>query len=195
MKNQNFCKYNLASNNLGDEGAKEIGKALSIGQNGTGETNFNSANASIISLNLSANAITNVGMNALIDSLQENESLIELNISSKTKDMKNKNKLTQEGLKKLQNLLLRNQYLNILDISGNAIKEQGARLLAEAYERNEERYTTSSKWSSEDSIQIQSLNLSSNEICTVQAYNDLRLILLKGWNLKHLDLSFNKLGD
>ena len=66
--------------------------------------------------------------------------------------MKNKNKLTQEGLKKLQNLLLRNQYLNILDISGNAIKEQGARLLAEAYERNEERYTTSSKWSSEDSI-------------------------------------------
>jgi len=178
MKNENFCKYNLAENNLGDEGAKEIGRALSAENKSIiGETDVNSGSSGIISLNLSSNAITSVGMNALLDSLSTNETLIELNISSKAREAKNKNKINQQALQKLQNLLLHNRYLNILDISGNAIKEEGLRLLAEAYEKNAKDRKNELQRGTENEISISSLNLSQNEICTIPAFGDLGLIL------------------
>ena len=48
-RNENFCKYDLSQNEIGDEGAKYIAHALLH-------------RPSIISLNLSTNSISNSGL-------------------------------------------------------------------------------------------------------------------------------------
>lgn len=81
MKNENFCKYDLSQNYLGDEGTKLIAEALIPHKPSSGKAVGSASH--IISLNLSSNAITDVGFDTLFNCLEKNSSIIELNISSK----------------------------------------------------------------------------------------------------------------
>ena len=83
MKNENFCKYDLSNNDIGDKGIIEIGKALA--SHGVNKDEYIGASKRIISLNVSSNSITSKGFDVFITFLELNESLIELDISSNSK--------------------------------------------------------------------------------------------------------------
>lgn len=121
LKNENFCKYELNNNKIGDEGCKILSQVLY-------------QNPPIIQLNLSSNAITDVGLTLLMKALTHNHCLIDLNISSKTKEGKNRNKFSPAGFMALKDMLKHNRFLQILNISGNNLRSQGVRILCDAYE-------------------------------------------------------------
>ena len=69
INNDNFCKYDLSNNLFRDEGVIHIAKALNKSE--------------VISLNLSTNAMTDIGLIAIIEALICNETVIDLDISSR----------------------------------------------------------------------------------------------------------------
>jgi NLR family CARD domain-containing protein 3 len=92
---------------LGDEGAKLIAETLP-------------KMITIVALDLTSNSIGPVGGAAIINSLTDNQSLIELNLSS-AEGQVGRNTLGPVGVKSLQNVLACNQFLTILNVSGNFI--------------------------------------------------------------------------
>lgn len=93
--NHNFCHFKLANNFLSNTGAENIAKVLLA-------TNH------IVSLDLSTNNIKNEGAIVLFNHLIENQSLIELNLSSHTKEGKYRNRIKKEGIKPLKEVLTKN---------------------------------------------------------------------------------------
>ncbi len=84
-------------------------------------------NSSIVHLDISSNDITFRGGNVIFDTLMTNNSIISLDISSK--DGVNRNRLTSEGIKKLETLLKKNQYIEFINLNGNTIKNEGLKYI------------------------------------------------------------------
>ena len=95
--NQNFGDYDISSNLIGDEGIIKISDAL-----------VNDNCKHIMSLDVNTNSLSNEGISHLLKSISNNESLIDLNISSKTKEGKNKNKMGERACRILKDLLTNN---------------------------------------------------------------------------------------
>jgi Ran GTPase-activating protein (RanGAP) involved in mRNA processing and transport len=83
----------------------------------------------IVSLDLSSNCISATGAQALFSSLIINESLIDLNLASITKEKKSRNRIRAKGLDLLKQVLIKNQSLQILNLSGNSIRNEGIQIL------------------------------------------------------------------
>lgn len=98
-------------------------------------------------LDLSSNSISTTGGAALISSLETNNSLLNLNLSSY--EGLSRNTLGPNGVKPLKFVLKINRYLAILSLAGNFIGDTGVGYLCEGLEGN----TT-----------LMELNLAQNEI-------------------------------
>jgi Ran GTPase-activating protein (RanGAP) involved in mRNA processing and transport len=98
-------------------------------------------------LDLSSNSISTAGGTALISSLETNNSLLNLNLSSY--EGLSRNTLGPNGIKPLRYVLKINRYLAILSLAGNFIGDKGVGYICEGLEGN----TT-----------LMELNLSQNEI-------------------------------
>ena len=98
-------------------------------------------------LDLSSNSISTAGGTALISSLETNNSLLNLNLSSY--EGLSRNTLGPNGIKPLRYVLKINRYLAILSLVGNFIGDTGVGYICEGLEGN----TT-----------LMELNLGQNEI-------------------------------
>ena len=116
LTNMNFCHFVLSDNFLGNEGIKKIADVLAKSDH-------------IIRLDVSCNDLTNEGAAYLFETLAVNTSLIDLNISSK--DGKYRNKIQARGISPLKQVLINNPYLQILNLSGNMIHNEGVQLICQ----------------------------------------------------------------
>lgn len=122
-----------------------------------------------------------------MQALTHNHCLIDLNISSKTKEGKNRNKFTTAGFLALKDMLKENRFLQILNISGNNLRSQGVKILCDAYEE--------SKMDGKSDINLLSLDLSFSEINCERSFRSVKSMLEKAQNLVKLNLSYNVLND
>lgn len=113
-KSSTICKVVIPRNQIGDEGAKILANMLIKSRQ-------------IVALDVSSNEITTQGGNAIIHALTYNQSLIDLNLSS-TEGL-NRNTLGAKGVAPLQSVLAFNNYLTILNVSGNFIGNKGLRYI------------------------------------------------------------------
>ncbi len=111
------AKLCLARNNIGDEGAQILGEALCQVH-------------SVVSLDLSSNSITSEGGALLIDLLKYNYSVIDLNLASSNEGL-NRNTLGSAGVLPFRHTLKVNNFLSILNLSGNFIGDLGLTYLVE----------------------------------------------------------------
>jgi Ran GTPase-activating protein (RanGAP) involved in mRNA processing and transport len=107
---------NLHLNQIGDEGAKALAKALE-------------RNQTLRELDLESNQIGDEGALALAEALAKNQTLTMLNLAH--------NKIGVEGAQALAEALKRNQKLTILHLKDNRIGDGGAQALAKALETNQ----------------------------------------------------------
>ena len=78
---------------------------------------------SIIELNLASNEIQNDGMIAIFQALQENESVISLNIA--TIEGVARNRISATGIQELKNMLKKNKFIEHLDLSSISLGNVG----------------------------------------------------------------------
>lgn len=119
MFNHKVASYDLSSNELGDNGIAIIAEALY-------------RTSHIIQINLKANNIQWQGVRYLAKALSVNNSLINLNLSSGKSGGNNRNRVMERGAFELSEALASNYYLLILDLSGNAICNEGLSYLLPA---------------------------------------------------------------
>ena len=93
-----------------------------------------SSTQSLVHLDLSSNSISTTGGAAIISSLETNNSLINLNLSSY--EGLSRNTLGPNGVKALRFVLRVNRYLAILSLAGNFIGDIGVGYLCEGLEGN-----------------------------------------------------------
>ena len=132
-KNRISC-LNLTRNNLGDAGLIIL-------------TNFIKNSYSLIALNITSNSITYKGGYLLFKTLITQQSIIDLNISSL--EGSNRNRITSLGLKEVVSVLTNNVFIEILNLSGNNIKDEGFILLCKGLQ---------------NSVSLQNLDISNNDI-------------------------------
>lgn len=129
----------LNENNVGDDGARSICRALTVGNktlstfslatNGIGPDGMSSVvemmegNKSLTFLNVGNNKIGNCGVATLCRALKVNKSIAKLNIES--------NGISQEGALQLIDVLAQNKNVVELYLFGNTIDEEGAKLFVE----------------------------------------------------------------
>lgn len=101
---------------MGNEGIKVIADAVN-------------RTSHIIRLDVSSNNITQEGAEYLFESLVDNHSLIDLNISSR--DGRYRNRIQSIGVKPLKQVLIYNPYLQILNLGGNVIKNEGVKYICD----------------------------------------------------------------
>jgi hypothetical protein len=105
----------LNRNNIGDDGATALAKALLV-------------NESLTSISLDDNKISNQGATALAKALHANKSLTMIDLD--------RNKISDEGATALAEALQVNESLTKLYLTGNNIGDKGATALAEALQVN-----------------------------------------------------------
>jgi hypothetical protein len=108
----------LTKNNLGDKGVWHL---MSVIRH----------NRSIVCLNLASNEISGVGFGYIFDAMCTNESIITLNLS--THDNYNRNRLTKKSAVKLKQMLIENDYLEILNISAINLGDVGMQEIVHAF--------------------------------------------------------------
>jgi len=91
-------------------------------------------NLTIVHLDLSSNDLTARSGEVVFKVLENQCSIVSLDISSKQGI--NRNRLTHEGIKNLDNVLKNNKYLEILNISGNSIKIDGLKIILSGLNNN-----------------------------------------------------------
>jgi len=91
-------------------------------------------NLTIVHLDLSSNDLTARSGEVVFKVLENQYSIVSLDISSKQGI--NRNRLTHEGIKNLDNVLKNNKYLQILNISGNSIKIDGLKIIISGLNNN-----------------------------------------------------------
>lgn len=114
--NFNFSRFFISGNRIKDAGLASIVHSLVSSQH-------------IIQLDLSSNGITDIGFRILFDCLNENESLIDLNVSNRPKTT-TKNTINIDGLQSLSKLLKGNKILQILNISGLSLQYEGLYIIS-----------------------------------------------------------------
>lgn len=114
-KNEGKCsRLVLARNNIGDRGAEIVMDMLE-------------KNNCLLHLDLSSNDIGVRGGNAIFKTLVNHQSLISLNLSSL--EGVNRNRISTEGVREIENVLKTNKFLEYLNLSGNSIKNDGVKYL------------------------------------------------------------------
>lgn len=119
MYNQMVASYDLSFNELGDNGVAIIADAL-----------FRTSH--IIYLNLDMNSIQWEGVQYLSKALCVNDSLIHLSLSSGKSGGNNRNRVMEKGAYELAEALSVNRFLLILNLTGNAIGNEGLSYLLPA---------------------------------------------------------------
>ena len=133
-------------------------------------------NSNILELNLSSNNIGTRGGILIFNFLLNQNSIISLDLSSKEGIYRNR--ICAEGVKLVEQVLQKNFFLEKLDLSSNSLRNEGMKYLVNGLISN-------------SSLQI--LILSNNEITEKGIlYMESKLDLCK---LKHLDLSYNSIGN
>ena len=84
-------------------------------------------NNCLLHLDLSSNNIGVRGGNAIFKTLVHHQSLISLNLSSL--EGVNRNRISTEGVRDIENVLKTNKFLEYLNLSGNSIKNDGVKYL------------------------------------------------------------------
>ena len=105
-----IARLNLSKNNIGDKGLALICDSIS-------------SSTSLVCLNITSNSITPKGGDYLFSMLIHQKSLIEVNASSV--EGINRNRISFEGLTKIEHVLKHNSYIEFLNLSGNSIKNKG----------------------------------------------------------------------
>ena len=100
----------LASNNIGDEGAKAIADALK-------------SNTSLTTIDLRGNNIGDEGAKAIAEALKGNTSLTSINLSN--------NNIGDEGAKAIADALKFNTSLTTIDLDNNNLGDEGKKAVAE----------------------------------------------------------------
>ena len=185
-KNDKVKKLYLNSNQLGDEGAIIISKALSF-------------NSNIIHLSICSNSLTSKGWNALFAAIKKNNSIVSLDISSK--ERVNRNIMDIESIKNLSDLFLVSKFLAFIDLSLMSLGDRGIEILWKGLTGNrvilaliiQNNELTHSCIILINSMlvtsSLQHLDLSSNPIEN-QGITDLACWINKsGWNLRIVELS------
>jgi hypothetical protein len=108
-----------------------------------------------------------------------NQSIIHLNISSIAKESRHRNRILAKGLNYLSPLLAHNKFLQILNLAGNTIKNEGVKKLCKAIRES-------------DNKTIDSLNLAMNDL-QPQSCDHLAPLIQRG-HLRILNLKHNTLG-
>ena len=129
-----ISRLNLTKNNIGDKGLEILVNAVKY-------------SISLVSLNITSNSITYKGGNIIFKSFINQQSIIDLNISSI--EGSNRNRLTAEGIKDIVIFLTRNIFIEILNLSGNSIRNEGFFLLCKGLRKN---------------VSLQNLDISNNDI-------------------------------
>ena len=111
----------LARNNIGDKGVEVV-------------TNMLEDNDYILHLDLSSNDIGVKGGNKIFKTLIHHQSLISLNISSL--EGVNRNRISSEGAKLIEDVLKTNHFLEYLNVSGNSIKNEGVKYIMSGLDNN-----------------------------------------------------------
>ncbi len=91
-------------------------------------------NLSIVHLDLSSNDLSHKSGEIVFRVLEDQCSIISLDISSKQGI--NRNRLTDVGIQNLDRVLQKNKYLEILNLGGNSIKEKGLEIIIKGLESN-----------------------------------------------------------
>lgn len=123
---------------MGNDGAKLIAEVIEDSQE-------------IVSLDFSTNYLTPEGAHSLFKALLKNESIVDLNLSSSTKEGKYRNHIRSSGVQFLKPVLIHNKFLQILNLAGNSIKNEGVKAICEGIVEG-------------DNKSLISLNLSLNEL-------------------------------
>ena len=129
-----ISRLNLTKNNIGDEGVEILVKAVKNSM-------------SLVSLNVTSNSISYKGGLIIFNEFYNQQSIIDLNISSI--EGSHRNRITSVGLKNIINYLKRNFFIEILNLSGNSIRNEGFFLLCKGLKNN---------------ISLQNLDISNNDI-------------------------------
>ena len=133
-------------------------------------------NSSIVELNLSSNGLTAKGGKLIFAYLLNQQSIISLDISSH--EGINRNRICAEGVRLIENVLKTNYFIESIDLSSNSIKTEGFKYLINGLSGN---------------IVLKYLNISNNEI------DDKGMHYLKDnfeeCKLEVLDLSSNPIGN
>ena len=133
-------------------------------------------NNGIVELNLSSNSITAKGGKMLFTYLLTQTSIISLDLSSD--EGINRNRICSEGVKFIENVLKNNFFIENLDLSSNSIKTEGFKYLVNGLKGN---------------IVLKNLNISNNEIDEKGInYMNENLINCK---IEIIDLSSNPIGN
>ena len=117
-----ISRLNLTRNNLGDNGIKILINSIKNSH-------------SLVSLNITSNSITHKGGEVIFGELINQQSITDLNVSSI--EGINRNRLTAEGIKNIENFLKKNLFIETLNICGNSIKNEGFITLAKGLNNNQ----------------------------------------------------------
>jgi len=117
-----IARLDLTKNNIGDRGLEIL-------------VNSVKNSLSLLSLNVTSNSITYKGGNIIFREFVHQQSIIDLNVSSK--EGRNRNRITYEGLKYLEYFLTENIFIEILNLSGNSIRNEGFILLCRGLKYNQ----------------------------------------------------------
>ena len=105
-----FAVLNLSKNNIGDRGVEKLMDAIRFCR-------------SLVSLNLSSNEISGIGFGHIFEAMKTNESIIDLNVSS-TEGV-NRNRMTKKAAVLLKEMLIENQFIETLRMTGIHLADEG----------------------------------------------------------------------
>ena len=129
-----ISRLNLTKNNIGDIGLEIL-------------VNSVKNSISLVYLNVTSNSISHKGGNILFKSFINQQSIVDLNISSI--EGSNRNRITSVGLKNIIIFLTKNIFIEVLNLSGNSIRNEGFIVLCKGLKNN---------------IALQNLDISNNDI-------------------------------
>ena len=117
-----LSRLDLSKNNVGNQGVEILVNSLKKSR-------------SLVSLNLSSSSISSKGGQLLFNSFKHQQSLIDLDISSL--EGNNRNRITSVGIKSIPIYLNNNHFIEILNLSGNSIRNEGFLYICQGLEKNQ----------------------------------------------------------
>ena len=118
MKRNEIAQIKLGKNPLGDNALKYIMNVISLSK-------------AITHLDLSSVSISYKKGNVIFNTIKQHRSLISLDVSSK--DSTYRNRLLSSTMEAAKQMLMSNNYLEYIDLSGNNIRDEGFKLVMDAY--------------------------------------------------------------
>ena len=117
-----LSRLDLSRNNIGNLGVEILVNSLKKSR-------------SLVSLNLSSNSISHKGGQLIFDFFVNQQSIVDLNLASL--EGSNRNRLTSLGIQNIPIYLNNNHFIEMLNISGNSIKNEGFLYICQGLEKNQ----------------------------------------------------------